>query len=108
MTRAGPQSAATPAELGLDSHPFACPARHAMLERARITVVQQQHHPPGAAAAHPPVDEFGRHGSRAQPPQPGVSHSEVQLTVFVLDPVTGEMQQQQIIGMAVGEELLHR
>ena len=79
-----------------------------MLERARITAVQQQHHPPGAAAVHPPVDELGGHGSRPQPPQPGVSRSEVQLAVFVLDSMTGEVQQQQIIGLAVGEELLHR
>jgi len=54
------------------------------------------------------VDEVGGDGGRAEQPQLGVGGGEVELAVLVLDPVAGEVHQQQVIGGAVDEELLDR
>jgi hypothetical protein len=78
---------------------------HAAGERAAIAAVQGQHDPPSAAVGHPLANELRGHGGRAQQlARLRVSGGQVQLAGGVLDAVTGKMQEQQVTGLAVGEE----
>lgn len=63
---------------------------------------------PGGREAAVHVDELRAHRRGPQPAQPRVGRREVQVAALVLDPVARHVQEQQVIGPAVGEELLDR
>jgi len=80
---------------------------HASLERSGVAAVQQEYDASRPAARHPAVDELRRHPGRAQAPHARVGHREVEIAALVLDAVAREVDQQQIVGAAVGEEVLN-
>ena len=77
---------------------------HAPRERTAVAAVEEQHDPARSAPAHLHVDELGRQSGRRQVARLGVGRGEVERPVFVLDAVTGEMQQQDVFPGGVAKE----
>ncbi len=76
------------------------PDRDTLGEGATVAAVQQQHDGPGAAGPHTALHEIGGHRGRTEPVGPGVRGREKQFARIALQPVTGEMEQQHVVGAA--------
>src|SRR5829696_5203063 len=78
-----------------------------MFDRTGVGAVQQQNYLSAATDAHLPVDEVGRQRGGGQPSQSGVGHGEIQVAGLVRQAVTGEVQEQQVLGSGLREEVLY-
>jgi len=80
--------------------------RNTLPERASVAAVEEEHDASRPGGSHAPLDEVGRDRRGSEPVRAGVAGSEEQLPRVVLQAVTREVEQQQVIGLAVREEVL--
>jgi hypothetical protein len=97
-------TAAAGAELVRDLDVVAGAHQRAAGERATVTTVEHQHDPPRLRLVQRVAHEAGRHAGGAEHGQVGVPRCQMQPATRVLDPMAGEVQQQQIVPVAIGEE----
>ena len=103
--RGGQHDAALALELLLDRDALARAVHQPARERAAEAAVEQQHDPARAALRHLAVDELGRDRGRLEVLDGRVRAGEVERAVLVLEPVAGDVEQEQVVAAAVGEEL---
>lgn len=80
--------------------------RDTLAERAAVTAVQQQHDTARTALLQALLDEVRGHRRRAEPVRAGVAGGEEQLAGVVLQAVAGKVQQEDVVGTALGAEVL--
>ncbi len=100
----GDDRAAAPAQVIAHVDAVAGPEPQPARDRAAVAAVEQHQHVVRAAAGHLAADELGRDRGRIQMRDLGVGGGEVELTAVVLEPMAGEVQQQQRVARPVAEE----
>src|SRR6266542_368304 len=73
-------------------------------ECAAVAAVEDEHDPPGVGPGELVVDEAGRYRCGAQRGQFRIAGGQIEPAVGVFDAVPGEVQQQQVVPVATGEE----
>jgi hypothetical protein len=72
---------------------------------AAVAAVEDQDLLAGRGGIHRAVDVIGGQGGEQQAVAPGVGHGEVQVALFVLQAVAGEVDQGQVLAAAAGVEV---
>ena len=102
--RRGEDHAAVAAEVVVEVDAVAAAEGQAARDRAAVAAVEQRDHLARAAAGHLPADELRGHRGGVELGDLGVGRSEVQVAAVVLEAVAGEVQEQQVVARALGEE----
>ena len=76
----------------------------ATLEGAAEAAIQEENGPPGSAPAHQPVDQRCIDRGRNKEAGPRIGRREEELAAVVLDAVTGEVKDDEVISLARGQE----
>ena len=92
------------AQVVVDVDALAGPEPQPPRDRAAVAAVEQHQHVAGTASGHLAADELGRDRRRVEVSDLGVGGGEVQLATVVLEPVAGEVQEQERVTRAVAEE----
>jgi hypothetical protein len=92
------------AEVVVEVDLVAAAEAQAARDRAAVAAVQQRHDLARAAAGHLAADELRRQRGRVEVGDLRVRRREVELAAVVLQAVAGEVQEQQVVAAAVGEE----